>query len=460
MNLKSNVIPVDAVGVVQFIIVVLLLCEGIVDNSVVGVKSRELHGPTKNTTNTTKALAELAALLTLVSDKLEGGTEVTVVGGKVLSEGHALLDLEIHTVGSDEVTRVLGLLGAESLEGDLTSLVVEELKALVLEVLPHKECLDGTHFESHESFLDTEANLTGILSNFVEEVGDELLLLDELNVSESILSKLNCLVETIFTTVGNINKLNDNSLKTRVKEIRTGQDVLELGGTSENNTLDVGPVVSDKASHSSFSTLADVVVPLLETQTCKTKSRLTTTAVLLGEIDGELGDHLTSVTGKSTEETSVTIHHDETKLVVVREKLLEGLSVEAVITHVQGCVDGLERLEINTDLLFLALISEDGADKKHKAVGGALVIQLEALLGTCDCTEHREPVHTGFDVGGSTGLIGKHLVHLCICVALGHKWVNCVSVSHHQKYLVIDVSKLDFFAGSPELAKYQTQKQS
>ena len=40
-------------------------------------------------------------------------------------------------------------------------------------------------------------------------------------------------------------------------------------------------------------------------------------------------------------------------------------------------IDGLVRLEIAGDFLFLAFIGEDGADEADKAVGGNTSVQLE-----------------------------------------------------------------------------------
>ena len=60
-----------------------------------------------------------------------------------------------------------------------------------------------------------------------------------------------------------------------------------------------------------FGNLADVVVTLLVTQTRETQGRLSTTSVLLWEIDGKFMDDLASVSGQGPEESAVTVHDDE-----------------------------------------------------------------------------------------------------------------------------------------------------
>jgi hypothetical protein len=76
-------------------------------------------------------------------------------------------------------------------------------------------------------------------------------------------------------------------LQTVVEEVGLVEVVLEVGGTSENDTSHVDLVGGDEVLYSQFGDLADVVVALLFTETGETQSGLTTTTVLLGEIDRE-----------------------------------------------------------------------------------------------------------------------------------------------------------------------------
>lgn len=66
------------------------------------------------------------------------------------------------------------------------------------------------------------------------------------------------------------------------------------------------------------------------------------------------------------------------------------------------------RFEIERDLLFLAFVRKDCADEENQTIWGHAVVKLEALLGTSDSSQHREPIHTRLDVGGGTILLREH----------------------------------------------------
>jgi hypothetical protein len=57
--------------------------------------------------------------------------------------------------------------------------------------------------------------------------------------------------------------------------------------------------------------LADVVVTLLHTQTCKPKRRLTTSSVLLRQVHTELVQHLTCVARQGPKQAPIAVHHLE-----------------------------------------------------------------------------------------------------------------------------------------------------
>ena len=60
--------------------------------------------------------------------------------------------------------------------------------------------------------------------------------------------------------------------------------------------------------------------------------------------------------------------------------------MELIVTQVQRRVDWLERLKINVDALFFAVVSQDSATVQHQAVIRNAGIQLELLLSRCDCS--------------------------------------------------------------------------
>ena len=73
--------------------------------------------------------------------------------------------------------------------------------------------------------------------------------------------------------------------------------------------------------------------------------------------------------------------------------------MELVVTEVERGVDGLEGLEIDVDLAFLSLGSQDFTTVDDQAIRRNLVVQLETLLGRGDGGQDRLPVDTGLDIG-------------------------------------------------------------
>lgn len=60
-----------------------------------------------------------------------------------------------------------------------------------------------------------------------------------------------------------------------------------------------------------FGDLSNVVVSLLHAQTRETECGLSSSAVLLGQVDGELVQDLAGVALKRAEQCAVTVHHNE-----------------------------------------------------------------------------------------------------------------------------------------------------
>lgn len=183
---------------------------------------------------------------------------------------------------------------------------------------------------------------------------DELLLLDELDVAERLARQLDSLVEAVLASVGHIDNLDDLGLQTVVEEVGLVQVVLEISGTSQNDTGYVDLVGGDEVLDCQFGDLADVVVAFLLSQTGETQGGLTTTAVLLGQVDREFVDDFTGVAREGAEEGAVSVHDDETELLVRLQQLAEGLCMEFVVAEVERGVDGLEGLEVDVDLALLA----------------------------------------------------------------------------------------------------------
>lgn len=81
----------------------------------------------------------------------------------------------------------------------------------------------------------------------------------------------------------------------------------------------------DEELSGELSDLANVVVALLHTQARKAQCRLTTTAVLLGQVDVELVQDLAGVAAQRAEQAAVAVHDNEAELVISLEQLVQGL---------------------------------------------------------------------------------------------------------------------------------------
>lgn len=170
---------------------------------------------------------------------------------------------------------------------------------------------------------------------------DALLLLDELDVAERLGGELDGLVEAVLAAVADVDDLDDLCDEALVEQVALVELGLEVGATGEDEALDVDLVVRDEVLHGELGHLAHVVVALLHAQTRETQRRLTTAAVLLGQVDRELVDDLARVAGQVAEQGAVAVHDDEAELGVRLEQLGEGLGVELVVAQVQRRVDRL-----------------------------------------------------------------------------------------------------------------------
>ena len=102
------------------------------------------------------------------------------------------------------------------------------------------------------------------------------------------------------------------------------------------------------------------------------------------------------------------------------EQLRERLGVELVVAEVQARVDRLERLEVDVELLLLAVVGHHGPRVEHEPVGRHLRVELEPLLRRRDRSQDRLPVDAVLDVGGGAELVAEHLGHAGDLVARGH----------------------------------------
>jgi hypothetical protein len=172
--------------------------------------------------------------------------------------------------------------------------------------------------------------------------GPLLLLLNKLDVAQTLGGELDGLVEAVLTSVRHVDDLDDFRHQASIEHVGLVELGLEVGGSSEDNALAVDLVVGDEVRHGVLGDLAHVVVTLLHTETSETECGLSSTAVLFREVDGEFLEDLASVTSDGSEEGSVSVHDDETEASVGLEELGEGVGVELVVAEVEGPGEGRE----------------------------------------------------------------------------------------------------------------------
>lgn len=147
------------------------------------------------------------------------------------------------------------------------------------------------------------------------------------------------LVETILATIADIDNLDHLACQTWVEHVTLAELCLEICTASQHKTADIDLVVGNEVLNRKFSNLANVVVPLLVSKTGETKGRLTTTAVLLREIDSKLVGDFARIASESAEEGSISVHHDESETGIGFKKLRQSFSVEFIVTEIKrpGC---------------------------------------------------------------------------------------------------------------------------
>lgn len=131
---------------------------------------------------------------------------------------------------------------------------------------------------------------------------DQLLLLDELDVRQTVGGELDGLVETVLSSVRDVDDRDDLGDETTIKHVTEVELGLEVGRSGKDDTLDVDLVVRDEVLDGVLSDLSDVVVSSLHSESRETKGRLSSSSVLLGQVDGELVQDLTRVSAEGSEE--------------------------------------------------------------------------------------------------------------------------------------------------------------
>jgi hypothetical protein len=135
--------------------------------------------------------------------------------------------------------------------------------------------------------------------------------------------------------------------------------------------------------------------------------------VLLGQLHRHALEDFSVASLESTEKHTITIHDNETKLLIVFEESVERISVERILALVCEDVNGLERLDVNHNLLFrLSIFHHDDSTENAETILRGTLVQLELLFARSNCRLHRLASLTTLNVVSSCQFLTKHLTDL------------------------------------------------
>mmetsp|Transcript_12006 Transcript_12006/g.44647 ORF Transcript_12006/g.44647 Transcript_12006/m.44647 type:complete len:200 (-) Transcript_12006:556-1155(-) len=194
-----------------------------------------------------------------------------------------------------EVFLVLLLFRCEVHDVCFTSRRVGKHVPVDFHVLPNNKRLHGAHLKTHQCLFNTEAVLTAVLCNLIEELPNQFLFLDELDVTKGVRAQFDRLRKPVFAAVRNIHNHQNNRSQPHVEKIALHELVLEIRAPSHNKPVDVRPVVRDEVRGGELGDFPDVVLALLQAQAGETQRGLTTSAVLLRQIHGDFVNNLSVV---------------------------------------------------------------------------------------------------------------------------------------------------------------------
>ena len=114
--------------------------------------------------------------------------------------------------------------------------------------------------------------------------------------------RLLTLVEAVLRTVRHIDNLDDLGSQSTVQQITARQITLEIGTSGKYQTGNVDLVGGDEMLDGQLGDLSHVVVSLFVTKTGETQRGLSSSTVLLGEVDSEFVNDFAGVSGEGTKE--------------------------------------------------------------------------------------------------------------------------------------------------------------
>eukprot|EP00754_Rhynchopus_humris_P023566 Rhum_TRINITY_DN14840_c11_g1::Rhum_TRINITY_DN14840_c11_g1_i3::g.125328::m.125328 len=375
------------------------------------VQLHEVHRVPQQTADARETLAELRPLRALVRHELQRAAELLVVARGVLDEVLGL-HLELAALVVLEDALLLRLLLAHVVHLLALQVAAAHHVPLVRELLPQDQRLHRSHLKRAHRVVHAEAVHVRVLCDLVKELVDQLLLLQELHVAQHVLAELDRLVESVLAAVRHVHKLHHRRLQTLVEQVGLLKVVLELGATGKDQTRHVRAVVRDEVRRRQLRDLTDVVATLLHTQTTETRSRLTTPSVLLRQLNSETVQDLTGVARQRAVQRAVTVHHDETVLVVGLKHLVHLVNVELVVAHVLRLAHRLERLDVDRQLLLLVVLRHHVTAEQDQSVRRRTVVQLQLRQARRDRRLHCQLRRVRLDRRGRAVLVVQQLRRL------------------------------------------------
>lgn len=94
-------------------------------------------------------------------------------------------------------------------------------------VFPKDHLVKSTHFHGFERVINTENDHTCVLSNFIKETADQLLFLNELDVSKAVCGQRDSLTEPIVLSIRNIKESKNFASKSLIKFLSSRKLVFE-----------------------------------------------------------------------------------------------------------------------------------------------------------------------------------------------------------------------------------------
>lgn len=326
--------------------------------------------------NPSKSFDKLIAFAGPIRHKFQVGPEILVFLRQPFEERTLVDNLHFLTCLLVHELIPIGLLALQGMDHPFSPVSGFENRASDVKILIDNQDFCGAQLERLQCIIHTVTDFAAILADLLEVFTNELFFLDEFDIAESLGGKLDRLVETIFAAIGYVDYFDNLRLKTIVKHIRLVQVVLEVGGTCKNEARNIDLVVADEVLNRQLGYLAHIVVALFFSQPSESQGRLSTATVLFGKIDRELVDDVSCITAECSKESAVPVHDDEAEFLIGFKQFAQRLGMELIVAQVKGGVDGLERLEIDVDLAFLALGSDNFTAVDNEAVGGTLVYNL------------------------------------------------------------------------------------